>query len=384
MRAGFIHPNKLPYPYKSHPPLCINNGHVRRWKTGCRQVVAPTNGQALSLAINTTEAKREQLEREPAQFQPVDLSKDIFTVGELVSLDVKYIPFLLDRFIPKESITFLAGASDVGKSLFYSDLSLRIITDKKDFIGHKIDPTYGKVLLISTEDGAVAISNRIKKQLGDQKLLKKQMDRMMILTSSANLLVRVKQILSNYSVDLIILDAFGDVFEGDLNTSNKVRVYLNEFAELVKKHKTSMLIVHHIGKGKESLPASKNQLLGSVGIEGKARSVLMLSKDQADPSKRKLKIVKGNYVSDEDKRVSYELVFDPDTLTYSRSSIIVDDASPVVEKQKPGRKTDMEKVQIVLKLKREGLTGAVISKRTGIHAATVSRWLKKYRDDPGA
>ena len=95
----------------------------------------------------------------------IDLSKDQFTLDELLELDVTEIPFLVEKLIPKESITFIAGSSDVGKSLFYTQLALLLILDKKEFVGFKINSKYKRVILASTEDGAVAISSRIRKQL---------------------------------------------------------------------------------------------------------------------------------------------------------------------------------------------------------------------------
>lgn len=381
MRRGFEPPIKMQHPFVAHPPLFTNHGKVMSWKPGMRQVIAPTNGKSVNHVIKASVPDKAKPEAEKAPAQTVDLTKDIFTVGELLSLDYDEYPHLLKKLIPQGNITFLAGSSDVGKSLFYTNLALKIITDQKEYIGQRINPTYGKVLLISTEDGPIAISSRLKKQLNGKKLLKKQEDRMIILTSSDKLVARVKKILNHYSVDLIVLDAFGDVFDGDINTINSVRLFLNEFAEIIKKHNTSMLIVHHIAKGKENQAANKGQLLGSAGIEGKAREVLILTKDTSKPSKRTLKVVKANYASEEDKRVSYELLFDSKTLTYKSMGTAIKELDAEVEKKKPGRKVNEDQVKEVFKLKAEGLTGAKIAELTDIHPGTVSRWLKKYKGE---
>jgi len=380
MRQGFTPPVKMQYPIKAYPPIYSNNDKVVMWKSGFLKMVAPTNGQSVNQIIKTARVKEVEPEKEPTPIQPVDLTKDIFTVGELVSLDYASYPYLLEKFIPKGCISFLAGSSDAGKSLFYLNLAINIITDQKEYIGQEINPTYGKVLLISTEDGPIALSNRIKKQLNGNKLLTKQKERMLVITSSDGLVERVKKILDHCSVDLIILDAFGDVFEGDINTSNHVRLFLKKFDKLVKKHNTTMLIVHHIAKGKENQAANKGQLLGSAGIEGLAREVLILSKDPSKPMKRTLKVVKANYASEEDKRISYELLFDSKTLTYKSMGTALKELDNEVERKNPGRKVDWEKVEKVFELKKEGHSGAKIAELMDMHPATVSRWLRKYKD----
>jgi RecA-family ATPase len=384
MRHGFEPPIKTQYPIIAHPPLFVRNGDAIRRKPGYKQYVAPTNGKSVNQVIQTKALENNEPEANKASVQTVDITKDIFTVGELLSLKYDGYPYLLEKFIPKGVITFIAGSSDVGKSLFYTNLALNIITDKREFIGQKINLTYGKVLLISTEDGPIGLSDRMNKQMNGEKLLKKQEDRMLILINTDRLIDRIKHILARYSVDLIVLDAFGDVFDGDINTSNQVRIYLDKFDNLIKKYNTSMLIIHHIAKAKENQAANKGQLLGSGALEGRARQVLILSKDASKPSKRTLKVVKGNYASEEDKRISYELHFDSNTLTYKSMGAAVRDLGDQIEKKAPGRKVDMEKVKKVFELHKEGYKGVEIAELIDMNPTTVSKWLKRYKDDFGA
>ena len=62
---------------------------------------------------------------------------------------------------------------------------------------------------------------------------------------------KVREKLKETSFDLVILDAFADLYDGDINTSNKVRIFLNDFSEMIREFKCAVLIVHHIGKGRE-------------------------------------------------------------------------------------------------------------------------------------
>jgi RecA-family ATPase len=309
----------------------------------------------------------------------IDLSKDQFTLEELLELDVTEIPFLVEKLIPKESITFIAGSSDVGKSLFYTQLALLLILDKKEFVGLKINSKHKRVIIVSTEDGAVAISSRIRKQLNGATIETSIRKRMIVLTTSTNLESRIEKLLKEQNTDLVVIDAFADVYGGDINTSNQVRAFLNNFTRLAREYKCAVLIVHHIGKGKEKQGASKSHLLGSVGIEGKARQVIILSQPDLHSSKRHLSIVKGNYVSVEDKKKTIVLDFDSKTLTYNKSEVMykVGEDIPKQKQTKKGRKRDPELVAKARKLRNEGAKLEAIAKVVGKDKSTVSRWLNE-------
>ncbi len=89
---------------------------------------------------------------------------------------------------------------------------------------------------------------------------------------------------------------------------------MNQFIEIILKYGCPILFVHHIGKGKDSLGPNKDNMLGTVAIHGKARSVLMLTKHRANPKIKSLKIVEDNYVNEELKNQEMILEFNPVTL----------------------------------------------------------------------
>ena len=326
--------------------------------------------------------KNESVTENPTK--QIDLSKTRFTLGEILSLDADSIPFLLQTLIPEQAITILAGQSDVGKGMFYLQLALSIIQGKEELHGFKLNSKYKKVLLVSSEDGPIQISNRVQKQLGEFQGIKELDDRMIILTTSYNTAEKVEEELEKDKYDLVILDALGDLMEGDSNHLGDTRRFLNQFTELIHKYSCTFLIIHHIGKGKEKQGASKNQLLGSVGIEGKARSVLMLEQPALHSSIRHLSIVKGNYVSEEDKKNIIFLDFDPNTLTYSKTDMIYQVGKDIPKQTKQGRKRDPELVAKALKLRNDGYTLEEIASVVKKDKSTVSRWFKKFGNDPSS
>ena len=316
----------------------------------------------------------------------VDPSKNRFTIGELLSLDSDKIPFLVEALIPEQAITILAGQSDVGKSLLYLQLALSIIQRKNEFLGFKINSKYNKVLLVSSEDGAIQISNRIKKQLGGCQSTDDFCDSMVILTASDNIAKKVEVELKTCKYDLVILDALGDILDGDSNSLGDARRFLNQFSELIHKYGCSFLIVHHIGKGREKQGANKSQLLGSVGIEGKARQVLMLVKSGIHPDARIIIPVKANYLSEEEKRKTINIQFNPNTLIYSPLGH-VDTCntlpSKLNKKKNNNHQPDMTYINNVVSLREiDGKSFEEIGKMLGKHKSTICRTYHKYKPKP--
>jgi archaellum biogenesis ATPase FlaH len=317
----------------------------------------------------------------------IDASKDEYTLGQLLDLNVIEIPFQLEKLVPKESLVILAGPSEIGKSTFYTQLAIAIAEGQKEFLGLKLNLTYKKVLIISTEDGPVPFAYRVNKQLSGKSPDSKANSNMVVIFNFQNLEKRIEEILAKTQVDLVIIDAFGDVFWGDINATNSVRTYLNKFRDIIQKYHCSVMFVHHICKGKRKQQAEKDLLLGSTGIEGKMRNVLMLT---IVNNQHQLSIVKGNYVGRADKNNPIYLDFNEATLTFSISD---EPAKPVEtgestiasgsksrQKVKPGRKGNPELKTLAFKLYNEGVPQIEIAKKVGRDKSTVCKWIKEFKE----
>ena len=320
-----------------------------------------------------------------------DHLKDEYNLGELLGLKVTEIQFLLERLIPHRALVFLAGESEIGKSTLYTQLSLAIVKGDQEFLGFKINAIYRRVLIISTEDGPHAFSFRLIKQLNGSKIDVKIQKNLVVIFNYEDLETRIREILNQTPVDLVIIDAFADVYGDCINVSNDVRRFLNKFSDINNKYQCSTLFVHHVGKSKKKQQSAKDQLLGSVGIEGKARNVLMLSFN----GKHQLSIVKGNYVSREDKEKPIYLNFDEKTLTFSiaKESVIPDEvqgnstgtSSSSSSNNRPGRKRAIDLYNQAIKLYDDGkgMSQVEIAKRVGRDKSTVCKWIKAYNESKG-
>jgi RecA-family ATPase len=316
-----------------------------------------------------------------------DIFKDEWTLEELLHLNITEIPFLVEKLIPKDTLVVLAGQSEIGKSTLYTQLAIAIVRGDNEFLECKLNAIHKRVLVISTEDGPIPLSFRTNKQVNQATVRVEKRRNLDFIFNYNNLEERIEKYLEKNKVDLIVIDAFGDVFWGDINATNSVRNFLNRYVKFIQEFGCSVLFVHHVCKGKNKQRQEKDQLLGSTGIEGKMRNVLMLSivNDQ-----HQLSIVKGNYVSREDKQSPIYLNFDDKTLTFSRAEGPAqpketdqsDMASGPVSRResKPGRKRDEQKRAEAFKLYKEGVQQVEIANRLEVDKSTICKWIKAYKE----
>lgn len=225
----------------------------------------------------------------------------------LMEMDVKELPYLVEGLIPKTGLFAIFGSSDTGKSSWLRQLAISICTGREEFLDFKINSTHKRVVYISTEDDSNAMASLIHKYSDEVK--PEDLENLHFLFNSEGYLSKIDKLLSQSPADLVIVDAFGDVFPGNIIAVNEVRRYLDLYKNISEKHDCAIIFMHHSGKRTQDLLPSKDNMIGSQGIEGKARLLLELRRDQTDINIRHLCIVKGNYIKDEEKLTSHKLTF---------------------------------------------------------------------------
>ncbi|MFX1708102.1 AAA family ATPase [Chitinophaga sp. CC14] len=279
--------------------------------------------------------------------------KDAYTARELFKMNIHEVPFLLDGLIPQTGLSCLTGSSDCNKSTFLRQLSLEIALGSENHLGFKLNTRHKKVIYISTEDDFAAISALIKKQYSKDRP-EEILDNIYFVFSTESHIKRLGDILKSKKVDLVVLDTWTDLFSGDLNQSNKVRGSFEAYNELSRKYGCAFIFVHHQGKRTEDNSPSKNNLLGSQGIEAKMRAVVELRRDIG--SRRLLTITKGNYSKDSFKGKSFVLELQEDTMLFQRKDETVNFS---VGYGFEGLKVKFDKKAIIkklLQLKSDGLS----------------------------
>jgi hypothetical protein len=239
------------------------------------------------------------------------------------------IPFLVEGLVPQVGITEFVGVAGLRKSLLMQQLGLDI-TSGDSWLGFKLNPKRRRVIYVSTEDDDVVIEVRARKQLGALNYdVVESLEGFITLTNYDNLIKELKQVLSYFPVDVIIVDSKEDAFEGDINTT-KIRNFMNAFYQLSKPYKLAIVFVHHLNKGNERKKVTIDMISGSHSIGGKTRSIIGMH--EIPNGNRLLYLVKVNYVPDGMKDKEWELEFDPQSLTFTNLGV---DTVPMSNKSKP-------------------------------------------------
>lgn len=234
----------------------------------------------------------------------------IRTAKQIMELGLSEVPTLMDPLMPKSGVMALAGSSDLGKSYLILQLMVHIVKGEKDFLGFPLNVSHKRAIYLSTEDDDYSLCPRLINMQRQTGAHLEEYNNIHIIYEIKNLVDRLDEVLCEYPCDLVGIDTFADIYDGDMNQTNKVRSFLQPFKELANKHKTLILFNHHCGKRNDIRPPHKDNLLGSQGFESSMRSVIELRKDFGDSGKRHICVVKGNYISEEFKNESYEVSFD--------------------------------------------------------------------------
>ena len=121
-------------------------------------------------------------------------------------------------------------------------------------------------------------------------------------------------------------------------------------------------------------------MLGSVGLESKARHVLSMENDKDLIDVKKLYTVKSNYLSQEEKNIVRQMMFCPDTLKFHITDEMV--ISELKGKSsKPGPKREEKDIEQAWKLYQECGSFAEVGRRLGKNRSTIMRWLEAYDPD---
>jgi RecA-family ATPase len=208
-------------------------------------------------------------------------------------------------------VAALVGSSDSGKSTLLRGLAMAVSSGARRYLGFELLPKHHSAIYVSTEDDAAAIGALMQRQLEELCTPKEAYATLDFIFDTENLLDTLDRNLEERPADLVIVDAFADLYTGPMNENNRVRSFLNCFSQLAHKHSTLFIFLHHTGKRTESLAPSKHNAIGSQGFEAKMRLMMELRPDPERHDIRHLCIVKGNYLSNDYKHDSFVLRFTP-------------------------------------------------------------------------
>jgi putative DNA primase/helicase len=220
----------------------------------------------------------------------------------LADVRASHVQWLWPGRIPSGRISILAGAPGVGKSFVTCDVASRVTTGRAWPDGSSCDA--GSVLLIAGEDDA---GDTIRPRLDSHRANVKKVhlltmvrrvgeggkphEVMFTLADVASLETALKSLPD---CKLAIIDPIGSFLGGNVDShrDNETRALLAPVAMLASKYNCAILIVAHTRKS--TAEKADDTVMGSRAFTGIARSVLHLSLDKDDKTRRLLLPGKNN------------------------------------------------------------------------------------------
>ncbi len=308
-----------------------------------------------------------------------EIRKYVVSGAALLQNKTETIPYLVEPLFIQSGLVAIIGSSDTGKSSFLRQLATAIVHDDPDFLGLRITSRYKRVLYVSTEDDSMMMGHLIAKQNVNNKP-DNTYGNLGFIFNSDDIVKKVEKAIKNLPCDCVIIDAFPDIYSGDMNQTNKVRSFLANFSNLAEKYKCLFIFLHHTSKRTEDLVPSKNNAIGSQGFEAKMRMVIELRKDFSDPIVRHMCIVKGNYLPEEFKDSSYVLKFENMRFTNLNRRV------PFDQLGKPEVKPNIQKEKAI-EYKIQGrsvnqIVDLLIADGFDAKRSTVAKWISNVESAP--
>ncbi len=250
-----------------------------------------------------------------------NVTQHVINSIDLLKIDVEENRYLLEPLLPAVGTGVLAGAPDTGKSQFARQLCITVACGLSNFLDKALTLKHKRALYIATEDDSHNSSFLLRQQL--KGLSQSETENLAFIfadtLSHEEILLALDQHLTANPCDLVIVDSFGDIFQGtDTNNTNQMRKNVRYFDYFAKKHKCFILFVHHINKSSYNETPHQKNIMGGGGLTQKVRFAWQLTQGESD--KKYLTVVKGNYCPREYKENSWVLAFSEENFIFTNTS----------------------------------------------------------------
>lgn len=245
-------------------------------------------------------------------YMPTEKEKTTYTLAELLQMEVTELPCLFAPIFLKSGISVLVGGSDTGKSSLLRQMCMCVATGR-DFLGWKYNGEHHRAIYFSSEDDPTITAKVIKCYNRTMQLSAKAAEnlRFEFEVNPDTIAERLITMLKEQPADLVVIDAFGDAFNGkNLNDNKEIRAFYATFKTIAKAFNCLIVFNHHTGKRTLAYAPDKDNSLGSQAIEAAPRMAIELRQDPTDTEVKHFCIVKANYLASEYKTKSYAIKMD--------------------------------------------------------------------------
>lgn len=257
---------------------------------------------------------------------PVELNVDkvVFNALELLARGEVEQKYLMQPIFPQKGSAVLAGKPDTGKSQFARQLCIQVALGEKTFLDFKLNPVHNRSIYVATEDNEDATRFLVNKQFNG--LEKQAVENLRFIFADTmtqeDIIKNLNEQLTLEPVDLVVIDSFGDIFQGnDSNNNMAMRNTVKTFDKIGKAHNCLVLFVHHINKAAYRVAPGQEHIQGGAGLVQKVRLAIVLSEGEGNI--RYFTVVKGNYCPKLYKENSLELNFSEETFLFTNTGKLI-------------------------------------------------------------
>ncbi len=209
----------------------------------------------------------------------VGRKKRIFTLEEVSKMPSESTGFLVEKLIPKSSLTMIVGRSGVNKSTFCRQLGLIVSSEEECFLGYQVHRKHHRTLYVSSEDSLKAMSNYLEDQCrGFGVALSSVNMHLTHLNDFKTIDDLIDEIIEKAKVtpfDLIVLDSLSDIAvlaDVDMNDNFKIRTLTTKLLRLQAATESTMVLNHHASEKSIDI----TNFLGASALKQVARSVIAI------------------------------------------------------------------------------------------------------------
>jgi len=206
--------------------------------------------------VSIDEKKKRLIEliKETPYYEPTISTQKprIETLEEFLAREMPKREIIVQYHAEKEAVSILAGEHKRGKSLYATQLALRI-AEGKDFLNF-IVPKPRKILLYQQEISEPSMKERLTKMLKryspsvlENFLIKNTVGNLVKVTNSSHR-KQIHEQVETYKPELIIFDPFSTFHNRKENDEKEMSEVIDYFYEIAKKFCVAVLLIHHYGK----------------------------------------------------------------------------------------------------------------------------------------
>ena len=200
-----------------------------------------------------------------------------YTLGELLAMDIKEYPFLVEKLVPEKSIIAITGHPESGKTWFVMYLIYCVVYGQPLLGMYKAQKA--NVLFVDEEGGKYEMARRYKLVGFKNDVIIHTLSQQGIMIDSQEDTDSLIGVIKNKEIGLVVFDPFAAIFSGDENSARDIGNVMRSFERVIVETQATIVFIHHHRKDSKNYSNGTEQSMrGSSAIFGRIDSHIIITK----------------------------------------------------------------------------------------------------------